>query len=43
MSSTTPENFAIQVAAEAFRVKRTQIDRDLKHGWFPNAFRHGAG
>ena len=41
MAGESPERFAIHVAAEAFRVKRAQIDRDLKHGRFPNARRGG--
>jgi hypothetical protein len=33
-----PEAFSIRVAAEAFHVDRRQIDRDRKHGRFPNIF-----
>ena len=40
--STTPEQFAVHVAAEAFRVDRRQLDDDLKHGRFPNAYRDGS-
>ena len=36
--SDVPDQFAIHVAALAFRVDRRQLDRDLKHKRFPNAY-----
>ena len=42
MSTESPEQFAVHVAAEAFRVERRQLDHDLKQGRFPNAYRSGS-
>lgn len=41
VSGESSQEFAIHVAAEAYRVKREQIERDLKHGRFPAARRGG--
>jgi hypothetical protein len=41
VAADAPRQFAIHVAAEAFRVRREQIEKDLKHGRFPNAKRGG--
>jgi hypothetical protein len=42
VSTELPGQFAVHVAAEAFRVDRRQLDHDLKQGRFPNAYRDGA-
>jgi hypothetical protein len=42
MSTESPKQFAVHVAAEAFRLERRQLDHDLKHGRFPNAYRDGS-
>jgi hypothetical protein len=41
VSTESPEQLAVHVAAEACGVDRRQLDHDLKHGRFPNAYRDG--